>query len=101
MAPAFLPPETLPPGVRLALDARMIAFSFAITAVIALVFGIVPAWHGARVSLTQALGAGSRSVAGGTGALRSALAVSEIALAVMLVTGAGLMVRTLGSPGKC
>jgi ABC-type antimicrobial peptide transport system permease subunit len=52
MAPAFLPPETLPPGVRLALDARMIAFSFAITAVTALVFGIVPAaW---RAGLTHA-----------------------------------------------
>jgi putative ABC transport system permease protein len=100
MAPAFLPPETLPPSVRLVLDARMVAFSVAITAVAALVFGLVPAWHGARVSLTQALGAGSRSVAGGTGALRSALAVSEIAVAVMLVAGAGLMIRTLGSLGN-
>ncbi len=87
MAPAFLPPETLPPGVRLMLDARMVAFSVAITAVTALVFGLVPAWHGARASLTQALGAGSRSV-------------SEIAVAVMLVAGAGLMIRTLGSLGN-
>jgi putative ABC transport system permease protein len=100
MAPAFLPPETLPPGVRLLLDTRMIAFSFAITGLTALLFGIAPAWHGARVSLTQALGAGSRSVAGATGALRSALAVSEIAVAVMLVAGAGLMIRTLASLGK-
>jgi ABC-type antimicrobial peptide transport system permease subunit len=100
MAPALLPPETLPPGVRLVLDTRMVAFSVAITAVTALVFGIVPAWHGTRVALTQALGAGSRSVVGGTGALRSALAVSEIAVAVMLVAGAGLMIRTLGSLGN-
>ena len=100
MAPAFLPPDTLPPGVRLLLDSHMVAFSSAITAVTALLFGIIPARHGARVSLTQALGAGSRTVAGGAGALRAALAVSEIAVAVMLVAGAGLIIRTLVSLGN-
>jgi putative ABC transport system permease protein len=100
MAPAFLPPDTLPPGVRLLLDTHMVAFSSAITGLTALLFGIVPALHGARVSLTQALGAGSRTVAGGAGALRAAFAVSEIAVAVMLVAGAGLMIRTLASLGN-
>jgi putative ABC transport system permease protein len=96
-APKVLPAGTLPPGVRLVLDGRMVAFSALVTLSTGLLFGLVPAWQVARVSLTDALRAGGRTATGGTGAFRSALAASEIAIAVMLATGGGLLLRTLMS----
>jgi putative ABC transport system permease protein len=96
-APKFLPASTLPPGVRLVLDGRMIAYSVALTMMTGLLFGLAPAWQAARTSLTDALRSGGRTATEGMGAFRSALAVAEIAIAVMLVTGAGLLLRTLAS----
>ncbi len=95
VAPKFLPPGTLPAGVRLVLDIRVVAFSAALTVATGLLFGLVPAWQAARVSLADALRQGGRTAAEGMGVFRSALAVSEIAVAVMLAAGAGLLVRTL------
>ena len=96
-APKFLPASTLPPGVRLTLDARLIAFSGALTMFTGLLFGFAPAWQATRTSLCDALRAGGRSATEGMGAFRSALAASEIAVAVMLAAGAGLLLRTLVS----
>ena len=96
-APRFLPPGTLPPGVRLALDGRMAAFSAALTLLTGLVFGIAPAWHATRTSLIESLRSGGRTATEGMGAFRSALAGTEIAVAVMLAAGAGLLLRTLTS----
>ena len=99
VAPKFLPASTLPTGVQLALDFRMIAFSAALTMLTALLFGLAPAWHATRTSLTDALRAGGRTATEGMGAFRSALAAAEIAIAVMLAVGAGLLLRTLVSLG--
>ncbi|HTS27418.1 MAG TPA: ABC transporter permease [Bryobacteraceae bacterium] len=96
-APKFLPAGTLPAGVRLTLDARVVAFSAALTTVTGLLFGLAPAWQAARTSLTDALRAGGRTATEGMGAFRASLAAAEIAVAVMLVTGAGLLLRTLVS----
>lgn len=99
-APKFLPVDTLPPGVRLALDWRMFTFSAAITMVTGLLFGLAPAWQAARTSLTDALRAGGRTATEGMGGFRSSLAAAQIAVAVMLVAGAGLLIRTLVSLGQ-
>ncbi|HLJ45659.1 MAG TPA: ABC transporter permease [Bryobacteraceae bacterium] len=100
VAPKFLPPGTLPAGVRLILDIRVVAFSAALTLTTGLLFGLVPAWQAARMSLVDALRQGGRTAADGAGVFRSALAVAEIAVAVMLAAGAGLLVRTLVSLDK-
>jgi putative ABC transport system permease protein len=96
-APNFLPASTLPPGVRLVLDGRILAFSAALTMLTGLLFGLAPAWQAARTSLTDALRAGGRTATEGMGGFRSVLAATEIAVAVMLATGAGLLLRTLVS----
>jgi putative ABC transport system permease protein len=57
------------------------------------VFGLLPALRGGRASLESALRAGARAT--GSGRLRSALVVAEVALALVLLVGAGLMVRSL------
>ena len=58
---------------------------------------MIPAWHATTVSLTAALAAGSRGATNRAGGIRSALVVVEIALAVILLAGAGLLLRTLSS----
>jgi putative ABC transport system permease protein len=96
-APSFLPSGTLPAGLNPVLDARVVAFAAAVTMLTGLLFGLAPAWHAARVSLTDALRSGGRTATGGAGAFRAVLAVAQIAAAVMLVSGAGLLLRTLNS----
>jgi len=61
-----------------------------------LLFGVVPAWHSARDRFAAALNQGGRGQIGdGGGRLRRALVVGELALALMLLVGGGLLIRTL------
>jgi putative ABC transport system permease protein len=82
------------PSVRL--DATCLIFTLIVSTLTALVFGLMPAWQDSRVDPQRALGDQSR---GGTldrrhHAVRSVLVVAEVALAVTLLVGAGLLTRT-------
>ena len=78
------------------IDLRVLAFTFALTFVTGLVFGIAPAWWAANVNLVEKLKDGARSDGGRmTHRLRSVLVVSEVTLAVALLVAAGLVVRTV------
>ncbi|HLY18446.1 MAG TPA: ABC transporter permease [Bryobacteraceae bacterium] len=94
-APAWLPEDTLPVTLRLAFDARVAAFAVLATLLTGLLFGLAPAWQASRIPLTDALRSAGRGLTGAGTGFRSALAVAEIALAVMLATGAGLLLRTV------
>ncbi|HUE01754.1 MAG TPA: ABC transporter permease [Bryobacteraceae bacterium] len=94
-APGWLPEGTLPVSMTLDFNARIAAFAVAAAAVTGLLCGIAPAWQASRISLTEALRAAGRGFTGAGGRLRSGLAIVEIAVAVMLVTGAGLLLRTV------
>ena len=74
----------------------VLAFTAVVSIVTAVVCGIAPAFEGARVDVQEALQEGARQVGGTHRArrLRHAFVVAEIALAVVLLTGAGLMVRS-------
>ena len=75
------------------IDARVLAFALAISVVSSLLFGLVPALQASRVDLAEVLKEGGR---GGTGSHRrgrSALLVAEVSLAMVLLVGAGLMMR--------
>jgi putative ABC transport system permease protein len=96
-APKLLPAGTLPSGVRMVLDGRVLVFTSILTMATGLLFGLAPAWQGLRMSFTEALRSGGRTATAGMGGLRAVLAIGEIAIAVMLVTGAGLLLRTLVS----
>jgi len=96
-APTWLPEDTLPVPMTLDFDARVAAFALIATLLTGLLFGIAPAWQARRISLTDALRAAGRGFTGHGGAFRSALAIAEIAVAVMLVTGAGLLLRTVAA----
>jgi putative ABC transport system permease protein len=90
-------PASLPKLGAVALDARVIAFTAVVGVVTTLFFGIVPVLRAARVQLTDALRDGSiTATAGGSRLrLRAMLVMAETALAVVLVTGAGLMIRSV------
>ncbi len=94
-APALLPQGTLPLGLELELDWRVAGFAAAATLGSGLLFGLVPAWRVARASLAEALRGGGRGATASNSKLLSGLAMTEIAVAVMLVAGAGLFLRTL------
>ena len=75
----------------------VLAFTFALTGVAAIVFGLVPGLDLTRSGLSQALKQGGRTVAGETFSrrVRAGLLISEVALSLVLLVGAGLMIRTL------
>ncbi len=78
------------------LDSRVLGFSLLLAAATGVIFGLAPAWRAAQTSLPGALKAGGRGgdVHFGGRRIRGALVVTEIALALMLSVGAGLMIRS-------
>jgi len=97
VAPSFLPPDLVPVSMRLDLDSRVAGFAVALTLATGLLFGLAPAWHASRIPLGEVLRAGGRTATGGGVKFRTALAAGEIAVAVLLATGAALLLRTLAS----
>jgi predicted permease len=89
-----LAPAGVPHLAEVGLDGRALGFATAVSLVVCLVAGLVPAIHSARTDLKIALQAGGRSVVSGAGRLRGALVVTQFALSVMLLTGAGLLLRS-------
>ena len=95
LAPAFIPPGTLPVGLTLTLDARVTAFAVVATLLTGLLFGLAPAWKVSKGSLAHALQSGSRSATADNTTLLSASAAVQVSVGVMIVAGAVLLVRTL------
>jgi putative ABC transport system permease protein len=88
-----------PPGsLRLTdvtLDGRVLAFALAVTLASGILFGLVPALRGARIDAGATLKDGSRTTGGrGTRRVGQLLVVAEVALALLLVAGAGLLLRS-------
>jgi putative ABC transport system permease protein len=94
-APWLIPPGTLPQAIVLAFDVRVAAVAALLTLCTALLFGLIPAWQASTVPLAGMTSAGGRGSTRTAGGLRAALVVGEVAAAVMLLAGAGLLVRTL------
>lgn len=89
-------PEGLTASVRLAIDPRVTAFALCISLATGLLFGLIPALQASRRGVGEALKQGGRGGVGlGSRRLRDVLVVAEVALALVLLVGAGLMIQTL------
>ena len=101
----LIPPNT-PRMDEVQLDPLVLAFTFGVSLLTGLFFGLAPAWHIARTDLRETLNEAGRgaSASGGSRRLRGVLVVSELALSVLLLVGAGLLIRSFSrlldvSPG--
>ncbi|MEM7416156.1 MAG: ABC transporter permease [Gemmatimonadota bacterium] len=91
-------PEDLFKIGRIGIDRTVMLFSVAVTLATPLFFGLLPAVSASRVDLTLGLKEGSKGSGGlATSRGRRALVVTQVALAVVLITGAGLMLRSFAS----
>jgi putative ABC transport system permease protein len=95
MLVALLPEELLPFFVKIQLDGRALTFTLLISVLTTLLVGLIPALRMRSVVLEQSLREGGKSgTSAGMQRIRGLLVVTEIALAVVLLTGAGLMLRS-------
>ena len=97
---AAINPGNIPRLDAIGLDGTVLAFTFAVSILTGILFGLAPALRAARVDLNTSLKAGGRNAQGDGGfgssrrRLRSLLVVAEVAISLMLLVGAGLLVRS-------
>jgi predicted permease len=90
-----LAPANLPRVSTVVMDTRVFVFMLAVTMCAGVIFGLAPALKGARVDVNDSLKEGGRASSGdGRAGLRNALVVSEFAMAMVLLAGAGLILRS-------
>ena len=91
-----LAPDTLPRAGEIALDGRALAFTLTVALSTGVGFGLVPAFQVSRVRPHDSLKESGRASSDGTrrGRLRSTLVVSEVAIALVLLSAAGLLMRS-------
>jgi putative ABC transport system permease protein len=89
-------PENLPRLSEIGVDGRVLGFTLGISILTGLIFGLVPAWAASRGRVGDALREGGRSATAGSARqrLRSAFVVAELAVALVLLVGAGLLIKT-------
>jgi len=87
-------PRDIPRLQEAALDAPALVFTLAVSALTGLIFGLAPAWQRAGLDPNAALKAGARTTGGAGHRLRKALVIVEVALAMLLLAGAGLMLKS-------
>jgi putative ABC transport system permease protein len=92
-----LSPDVLPRMEEITVDGRVLAFTALIAIITAIVFGLVPAVRSSGSPAGQSLREGSRTATSGRSArrLHGVLVVAEFSLALVVLTGAGLLIRTL------
>jgi putative ABC transport system permease protein len=88
-------PDTIPRVNEISVDLRVAGFTLLASVATGVLFGVVPAWQASRTEFTDALKESGRTTAGvRKQRLRSALVVSEVALSLVLLVGAGLLIRS-------
>jgi putative ABC transport system permease protein len=89
--------EDIPRAVQVGIDWRVLGFTLGVSLLTGVVFGLAPAFHSARSELVESLKEGARGTSAGRFAnfVRKGLVVIELGFAVLLLTGAGLLIQSL------
>ena len=87
-------PEGVPRLDEVRIDGRVLAFTFGVSVLVGLLSAILPAFQSARIDLQQGLKTGARSAPARSRQARSFLVVAELALALILTIGAGLLIKS-------
>jgi predicted permease len=92
-----LNPRDIPRAEEIGIDAGVLAFTLLVSLLTGVIFGLVPALQGSKVNMNESLKESSRAASSGLrrNRVRSLIVVSEIALALVLLAGAGLMIKSL------
>ncbi len=90
-----LSPAGLPRLERIEVSGSTLLFAFALTTAVGVAFGLVPALHASRADLHSGIKEGTRRAGGASHRVRGSLVVSEVALALMLLVGAGLLLQSV------
>jgi predicted permease len=88
-------PAALPRAEEVGLDARVLIFTTGISLLVGVLFGLIPALKTSQPDLQETLKQGGRGASGGRHRTQSVFVVAEMALAVVLLVGAGLTIRSL------
>lgn len=91
---AYQLPEGIPRLDQAYVDWRVLGFTLAVSLITGLLFGLAPALQASRLNLTEALKEGDRGSSGVRQRLRSVLVISEVALTLTLLVGAGLLIQS-------
>ena len=92
---AAVSPPGLPRAGAIAVDGGVFAFAAGVAAIVGLAVGLIPAVYASGAHLHAGMQQGSRRTAGGHQLTRRALVVAEVALALVLLVGAGLLLRSI------
>jgi putative ABC transport system permease protein len=89
--------ENIPRALQVGLDWRVMGFTLVVSVLTGVIFGLVPAIHSSKTELTESLKDGGRGSGDGArrNGVRGILVVSELAIAVVLLVGAGLLIQSL------
>jgi putative ABC transport system permease protein len=88
-----LAPANLPRLTEVTLDERALLFTLLVSVLTGVLFGMAPAWHASRIDVNPLLKEGSRGT-GGRNAFRSILTVAQVTAALILLSGAGLLLHS-------
>jgi len=88
-------PRTLPRSENIGLDPRVLLFTLGISLLAGIIFGLAPAWKAAQGSIGSTMRESGRGVAASRSGAQKLFVVCEMAMALVLLIGAGLMIRTL------
>ncbi len=94
----YVAADHLPRAQEVGLDARVLGFTLLVSALTGIVFGLAPAWQAARLDMNERLKEGGRGAASERrNHTRGLLVISEVALSLVLLIGAGLLLKSLAS----
>jgi len=87
--------NAVPVSLNLSPDLRVLSLTISVAILTGILFGLAPAWRSSREDPASTLQQNARSISGGTGKLSRALIITQVALSLVLLLGAGLFVRSL------